>query len=99
MDLVRPTASHKDELNSSVLISSALSSQDTSVNQASLQLTRSLDQFQVLAEVGNGSFGSVFKAKHLETGKVVRIDRICARIVPPRALSDPRFTHPSCALT
>ncbi|KAG0041951.1 hypothetical protein BGZ83_001075, partial [Gryganskiella cystojenkinii] len=43
---------------------------NTNVTQQSLQLARSLDQFEVLAEVGYGSFGSVFRAKHLATGKV-----------------------------
>jgi len=31
----------------------------------------SMDQFQVIADLGNGSFGSVFKAKHVISGKEV----------------------------
>ncbi|KAF9312889.1 hypothetical protein BG003_005808, partial [Podila horticola] len=64
-----------DQLSSSthqsnVLAASALPLLDDSSLQHSLQLTRSIDQFSILQELGNGSFGSVFKALHKPSGEM-----------------------------
>ncbi|KAG0091155.1 hypothetical protein BGZ93_007049, partial [Podila epicladia] len=69
------TSPFLDQLNASadqsnVLAVSALPLLDDSSLQHSLQLTRSIDQFSILQELGNGSFGSVFKAIHKPSGEM-----------------------------
>lgn len=59
-----------------VLAASALPLLDDSSKQLSLQLTRSIDQFSILQELGNGSFGSVFKALHKPSGEMVAIKKM-----------------------
>lgn len=75
LTLVQPPPFHDrpgssaDQAN--VLAASALPLLDDSSKQHSLQLTRSIDQFSILQELGNGSFGSVFKALHKHSGEMV----------------------------
>ncbi|KAG0356117.1 hypothetical protein BG005_004985 [Podila minutissima] len=78
--LVQPSP-FLDQLSSSadqsnVLAASALPLLDDSSLQHSLQLTRSIDQFSILQELGNGSFGSVFKAIHKPSGEMVAIKKM-----------------------
>lgn len=88
--LVQPSP-FLDQLSSSadqsnVLAASALPLLDDSSLQHSLQLTRSIDQFSILQELGNGSFGSVFKAIHKPSGEMVLL---------PQVLLQARATTPS----
>ncbi|KAF9950806.1 hypothetical protein BGZ72_007584, partial [Mortierella alpina] len=42
-------------------------------------MSRSMDQFRVIQELGNGSFGSVFKALHKESGEMFAIKKMKKR--------------------
>ncbi|KAF9208319.1 hypothetical protein BGZ49_009172 [Haplosporangium sp. Z 27] len=76
-----PTPQHDP---SYTLASSAIplnESNNTSVTNAnsahqSLLMARTMDQFVVLNEMGNGSFGSVFQARHKVTGELVAIKKM-----------------------
>ncbi|KAG0347441.1 hypothetical protein BG004_007737, partial [Podila humilis] len=61
---------------SNVLAASVLPHTENPLIQQSLRLTRSRDEFTVLKELGNGSFGSVFKAQHNASGEMVAIKKM-----------------------
>jgi serine/threonine protein kinase len=68
--LVFPATPNEDGQDFKVLVLPSMSP-DVGMNQLMLQRARSMEQFHIIAELGDGSFGSVFKARYSITGKEV----------------------------
>ena len=41
--------------------------------------TSEMDKYEMIGKVGEGTFGEVFKAKHIETGRIVALKKIRIR--------------------
>ncbi|KAF9184747.1 hypothetical protein BGZ51_003150 [Haplosporangium sp. Z 767] len=61
------------------LASSAIPANGCLANHQTLVMSRSMDQFQVVQELGNGSFGAVFKTRHKTSGEMVAIKKMKKR--------------------
>ncbi|KAF9275296.1 hypothetical protein BGZ68_010894 [Mortierella alpina] len=72
--LLLPSTPLQDSAHSLSL--SAIPASENLSSHQTLITSRSMDQFRVIQELGNGSFGSVFKAQHKETGEMFAIKKM-----------------------
>jgi hypothetical protein len=56
------------------------------VEPCSLQMPSSVGPYRILQSLGVGSFGAVYKAEHMSTGKVVAVKQL-----KPHLANDPRY--------